>query len=116
MDTNKLPKWAQEHIEKIERERDQAIKALNEYVDNQTVSPFYVEDYVSTGEERGPSYKRSYIQTHKMTIEHEGVELNVLLREGYIDLQWNGMKYHLDIVAFVPTSFQSAKLVSKENL
>ena len=37
----KLPAWAQEHIKELERERDIAIRALNDYVDNQTESAIF---------------------------------------------------------------------------
>ena len=37
----KLSKWAQEHIRTLKYERDTAVRALNNYVDGQTESPFY---------------------------------------------------------------------------
>lgn len=118
MDTSKLPKWAQEHIQKIERQRDDAVKALNEYVDNQTESPFYFEDWVSTGEDSGPTTKRVYIQTNQIVVEYAGVELEILLRksEDHINLQWHSLDNHTGDVALIPHMYQSAKLVSKENM
>lgn len=62
----KLPRWAQEHIEKIGRERDQAINALNRFLDGQTPSGFYVDDCVCTGEEQGPS-RTNEQRTHRPT-------------------------------------------------
>lgn len=116
-DISKLPKWAQEKIKTLERERENAIRQLNDYLDSQTKSPFYITDLVSTGEaERGPSYKTTYIQTNKMTIFHAGVLLDILLREGQIDLSWGGDHSRLHEIAFIPSSHQSARLVSKENM
>lgn len=43
---DKLPKWAQEHIRCIERERDGANDCLSQRVANQEPSPFYVSEYV----------------------------------------------------------------------
>lgn len=62
VDTAKLPKWAQEHIRKIEREREVAVRALNQYVDDQTPAAFYVDEPESTGEQVGPSFKKRYFQ------------------------------------------------------
>ncbi len=113
-DITKLPKWAQDHIRNLERERDTAIRGLNEYIDNQTKSPFYFSDYLCTGENAGPTSKVVYIQTNQMTVEHAGVQLDLLLRDGYIDMNWSGE--HRVEVAFIPQMHQSARLVSKENM
>jgi hypothetical protein len=115
MDINKLPKWAQTYIRNIERERETAIRVLNEHIDNQTLSPIYVDDYECTGEEQGPSIKRKYIQSNKITIEHQGVELGIILRDESIDIQWSSERC-LGDVAFIPASYQAARLVSKKNM
>lgn len=108
----KLPAWARAHIQNVTREREVALDALNKYVDEQTAAPFYVEEMECTGEKAGPSFKRRYIQSHKMTVEFKGVELNIHLRdrEG-IQLQWGTPRHGLGHVAFVPSSFQAATLV-----
>jgi hypothetical protein len=46
----KLPKWAQDHIANVERERFVSVRALNEAMDSQTKAAFYCDDYVCTGE------------------------------------------------------------------
>jgi hypothetical protein len=115
MEITKLPKWAQEHIKGIARQRDAAVRALNEYVDNQTPSPIFVDDYVCTGEGRGSSSKRRYVQGNNLTIEHQGVRLYITLRDRQIDLQW-GNGVGIGEVALIPSSFQIARLVSKENM
>ena len=107
----KLPVWARTHIEDLAREREVALNALNKYVDEQTDSPFYVESLECTGEKAGPSLKRRYIQTARMTVKFKGVELNIMLRDrDGIELQW-GDASHTGHVAFVPSSFQSALLI-----
>jgi hypothetical protein len=111
----KLPKWAQEIIRNLERERAEAINTLNRYVDDQTESPFYSDDSVSTGETQGPTTKRKYFQAYRMNIKHNGVSLGITLRDN-IELKWEDDNRDLKEVAFVPTSFQTAELVSKENM
>lgn len=113
----KLPKWAQEHINKIERERDVSIKALNEFTDSQTEAPFFYSEFVCTGEERGPSSKKKFIQTHQMEVEHAGVSLSITLRDGRIDVGWRaGNRFSNREAAFIPTSYMQARIVSKENM
>lgn len=114
----KLPKWAQYEIANLRRDRDMAIRALNEHLDRETESPFYFDDLVCTGEEKGPSFKRKYVQTHKMTVKHAGVELVIVIRRGdeSIDMHWNAPGQPCQDVAFIPTSFQAASLKAKENM
>jgi len=110
----KLPKWAQEYIRDLEHERETAINALNQHLDNQTPSPFYVDELVSTGEQQGPSHKRRHFQAHRMTVGHAGVELNILLRhDDRIELSWFGDN-HMRNIGIVPRSYQSIDLIGTE--
>lgn len=114
---DKLPKKVREYINDIERERTAAINALNEYIDDQTESPFSYSDFLCTGEDEGsPVFKIKYIQTHKMEIKHAGIDLSILLREDIIELQWSSLNHGMRHIALIPSSFQSAHLVSKDNM
>jgi|SRR3972149_7480982 len=115
MDTNKLPKWAQEQIKKLQRQRDTAVKLLEEYLNEQTPSAFSYDDFSHLGEDQG-KFTTKYVQTHKMEVEHAGVHLTIILREKHIDLQWGGVPEHHGEMAFIPASHQAAYLVSKENM
>lgn len=118
-DTAKLPKWAQEHIRDLERERETAIGALNEHLDNQTPTPFYVDTMESIGESAGPTQMRFYFPAdHKMEATHKGVTLSISLREDGINLQWSegDNNWSMGEVAFIPGSFQQARLVAKEHM
>lgn len=110
MDISKLPKWAQSKIANLERERGEAIRQLNRMVDEQTPSSFYIDDTICSGEERGPSYKRRYIQSHDVEVEHLGVHMRVLLRDDHIDLSWGRPDHALGTVVFQPSSYQQARL------
>lgn len=119
----KLPKWAQDEIKSLARQRDAAIRALNEYVDNQTESPFYTEDNECTGEQSGPTNRRRYIQAHKIEVQWRGVYLRVDANDfgqsGHgIRIQWSGGDGRLTgrEVAFIPGSYQQARLVAKEDM
>jgi len=116
MNVEKLPKWAQTYIRDIERQRETAIDALNEHLDAQTESPFYIDELVCTGEDNSPCTKRRYVQTYKISVEHQGVNLDVLLRDDCITISWSNGKYSLSDVAFIPATYQQARLVSKENM
>ena len=115
MNVEKLPKWSQKLIRKLTRERDTAVDALNEYLDEQKLSSFYYEDHLCLGEESNVSYKKKYIQTYKMTVEHGGVKLTVYLRDNFIDLQWGDDKFH-DDVAFIPSSYQAGRIIHRDNM
>jgi hypothetical protein len=118
MDIKKLPKWAQKEFEKLERERFVAVRALREYTDNQTPSAFFIDEYESTGDSEGarPASYTRYIQTHRITVLHEGVRLSVYLRDRFIDLQWEDSRRTMTEIACVPESYQKMRLVSKENM
>jgi hypothetical protein len=106
MNLDKLPKWAREHIRKIEQERDNAIKALNDFRDDQTPSPIYTEDLVCTGETRGPSVKRRYIQDVDLKIEFEGIRVDITLypREKAIRISYGNADRRIEDVAMIPRS------------
>lgn len=113
-----LPVWAQEYIAGLKREREVAVRELNEYCDATTPSPFYTDEMVCTGETIGPSTKRRYIQAHTIRVEHAGVGLDVrTFDRKYITLQWGSITGRMsDTVGLVPKAFQCADLVAKENL
>lgn len=113
----KLPKWAQEHVEDLERRTRNAEKALRDNLDTQTVSPFRVEDYVCIGDGGGKHITR-YVQTHKMTVVHDGVHVDILLRldDPGIEVSWSGEGRMIKEIACIPTSFQKIKLVSREKM
>ncbi len=117
IDITKLPKKIQQRINDLQRERDVAVRALNEYLDNQTPSHFYFDDLLSTGEERGPSPKRVYVQAGShITIEHAGVTLEVYDCYGErLSLRWHSENRHREI-ALIPETYMAARLVAKENM
>jgi len=117
-DLSKLPRWARDRITTLERQRETAIQALNEYLDDQTPSRFYMDDILSTGENVGPTFKRRYIQGRQIWAEHAGIYFHVHLRDSdEIELQWGGLPVHSSTeVAMIPSTHQRVRLVSKEKM
>lgn len=66
-DLTRLPKWAQEHIQVIQYQRDAAVSALNNFTDGITKSNIWVEEHPVTGEKTGPNSKVRYLQAHEVT-------------------------------------------------
>jgi len=73
----KLPKWAQEHIRKLEMQREAAIRTLNDFTANQKPSNIWFEDYTCTGEQQGPAAKRCYVHSHSVTFALGKEEITV---------------------------------------
>ena len=73
----KLPKWAQEQLKDFDRRAFVAERSLREYRDSLTPSDIFVEEYDG---EQSKMVKR-FIQSHKVTIERNGVHLEIILRQ-----------------------------------
>ncbi len=115
-----LPVWAQKYFEKIESERDTAIRALNRSTDSVTPSHFYYESILCTGESKtgGPSQKRFYVQSYEMIIEAFDVEVRVRPDEKHkrIQVSWSDPDKMSTDIAMIPTLQQTIELVSKDNM
>ena len=111
----KLPKWAQDHIRDIQRQRDIAVRALDQYTDNQTPSPFYVQE-MECVEKGAPKFYTRYIHGHRMNVIHQGIELQILLRDDHIDLSWSGYEKSMAEIAMIPASFQRVRLLAKDRM
>jgi C4-dicarboxylate-specific signal transduction histidine kinase len=105
----RLPAWAQKHIETLTRERNRALEAQQEYLDEQTESPFYVEF-------SGPQNRQSrFVQAHSMTVRWQGVKLRVDANpygnagDG-IRLSWESDDHRE--AALIPSHFQGARIVN----
>jgi hypothetical protein len=111
----KLPKWAREHIENLQRERDHAVNQMHKMLDEQTPTSVWSDDIVCTN--TPPQHIRRYFQARHLTIAHAGVELSIRMGEDEcLKLSWHpherGLTNH---VMFVPVSFQQVELYLPEN-
>lgn len=77
-DITKLPKWAQEHISSLEFKRNEAIKTLNRFLDEQTESQFFIAEHPCTGESTGPVFKKLFIQARRaVAVKHGEHEFEI---------------------------------------
>ena len=116
----KLPKWAQKHIERLERDRDVAETNLVQFMEAQKPTPFYAEEYLNLGEYGGWSFQKRYFQeVHRMCVEWGGVRLSILLRDerGHtgrdeIELQYDDLNRSENDIVMQPKSFQQIAIFS----
>lgn len=82
----KLPKWAQDHIARIERRRADAVRQLEEYCDTVTPSPIKFDNWrINDGE------KVKYIQADEITFQlAERRSISVRIDEGQLRLMGTG--------------------------
>jgi len=112
----RLPKWAQYHIRDMAQQREAAVRALDKFEATQTPSQMYVEDFVSDGQTRGPSTRRCYVQGRRITIIHNGIELDVLMRDEALDLSWSRANRMPGDVPMIPHSHNQVWLVAPKDL
>lgn len=110
----KLPKWAQEHLRDLTRERDNAEKKLAAYIDDQTESRIYFTD------RDGNKVYLNEEASERLTIVSQcgRVHLRVTnYHDDRIELSWTGGRdeYGMGDIAFIPTSYQQARLVHPAN-
>lgn len=107
-DISKLPKWAQEHIQKLTEQRETAVRLLAEFTDNQTPAPFKVTKYGYVGDSK--VFKSAYIQGHSLEVCHAGIKLEIDLGKNRIDLRYDSEKGSSEI-ALIPRFHQGIVLV-----
>lgn len=101
----KLPKWTQEYIRNLEREKANAERTLREFTDNQTPSDYYFSEFGKDGMKH--RYLQCYSVSVKMTERHA---INIHKRsDGTLDVsaEWGGLLIH-------PSASNSIKLTVKD--
>lgn len=83
----KLPKWAQEHVDGIEREHMRARTELQNFLDDQTPAKFYTYTTdVSAGRIRG----KRYIAGREVCVQTEDTEFRIAVRDdGDVSIWWD---------------------------
>src|SRR5688572_7213962 len=114
-DVSKLPKWAQDHIRHLDKERVEARNALQRFCAIQTPTKVHYVDFVMQPE--GPTVK-CFVPSDRVTFTNAGVVLEVTVAEKRgIRLQWYGSDRMTNRdAALIPESHQAVWLVSRENM
>ena len=110
----KLPKWAQEHIEDMDRRAVVAERTLREFYDNSTPSEFYTEDWDA---EQNKMVRR-YVQTHRLSIERDGLKVDLLLRQDDpgVDITWCDETRLCCQVPLIPEGLNHVRIMLKKDL
>jgi len=111
---DKLPKWAQEHIENLDRRAVIAERTLREFYDNSTPSEFYTWDWDA---EQNKTVQR-FIQTHKMTIHRGTLRVEVLLRQDDpgVDITWSDESRLCNQVPLITEGLNHVRVMLKKDL
>src|SRR6516165_3957751 len=98
----KLPKWVQDYIRLLQRERDDAIWHYQSQLDDQTASPFFHDTIeCCTGKSE---IKRRYVQASHIQCEMSGIVVDVrpYERDGYISVMFSRTDNAIGGVAIIP--------------
>jgi len=109
----RLPKWAQEHIADLDRQRRVAIRALERFQDSNEPTPVSYEEFENL--DGAPQFFKRYIDTHCVEFTKNGVTLTVTLLDDTrgIALSWGPEGGHgLGDMCFTPTSYQQARITN----
>ena len=106
-----LPKWIRAHIEKLENQRDAAVDKLNHFLSEQIESPFYIDEFVFTGEESSSMTKRIYFNTQRnIKVQYAGIEVDISLYDQIIDFRYKYPDQLTGNVAMFPKAYQQFTL------
>ena len=117
----KLPKWAQEHLTDLTRQLESSQASLTRFSDNQTPSPFYVDEW-----NKNSKIKR-FIQTADRSIcaDHAGCHVELFLARKDDGQRPFGIQVSISAmgewgrngnVCFVPSSSGKIFIMHKDNL
>jgi len=109
----KLPKWARAYISQLEDTADAATRQLEGYLDDQTPSQIWYDDWCRLGSINHTL--RRYVQSFRVEVEHKGVALSVhCVGERGLELGWrpSGSRSGIGRLCFTPTSFQQASIIN----
>ncbi len=110
-----LPEDIKNYIKELTCERDEAIQALDRYLNNQTESPFSYSETLASDTKR-PSVVTKFIQTREVSVSHSDIFMNISLHSTYIEIRFNGRENSYSEVAIIPSAYQKIRLVSKLNM
>lgn len=109
-----LPRWAQLHIEDLQRQRDEAVRTLENFTQEQKPQHFYMESTVCI-KQGSPTTLRRYIHGHWLRYEHRGLDFTIIEYEDHVSFQYGQVRGLRDIL-MQPSSYQQFKLIYPEQV
>jgi hypothetical protein len=104
----KLPKWAQEGIQNLKRERELAVRKMEALINANQEGSFRVAEFVCTT--TPPAMYETFIQGTRLDINWKGIEVNIILRDESIDFSYGCERHRMGRVNLTPCSFQQFRL------
>jgi hypothetical protein len=109
----KLPMWAQDLIAETERQRLEAVRTLEELLDNQTPTKFYARDIISVKPGK-PEHKTFYFATSRVTCENDNVFVEIYPCDEGVQVKfWSGKQW-AGGAAIIPEASNSIRVVQCE--
>ena len=111
---NKLPKWAQAHILDLDRRAATAERTLREFYDKQTPSNIFTQ----TWDSEQHKMLRYYLQSHKVSIERDGLKVDILIRQDDpgVDIAVSDESRLCNQVCFAPTGNNQVRILLKKDM
>lgn len=103
-----LPQWAQAHIADLQRQRDEAVRTLENFTQEQKPQHFYVETMACLTK-GSPQTVRRYIHGYSIRYEHRGLDFTITEHDDGVSIQY-GQRTGITDILMQPTSFQQFKL------
>ena len=111
-----LPKWAQQYVAMLRRDRDEALKLTAETLDGETQSPVYVDEWTMDCFGMRGTKRRYFQMHHNLIIEHAGIVMRVVLRDDSLTVQYEDESRMTWDVNMQPTSHQAFALKRIESI
>jgi len=117
----RLPKWAQSHIKRLDRQRRTAITGLERFQDSDEPTPVSYEQFLHLDDilhlDDKCQFIARHIDTHEVHFVHNGASLTVRVPDADehrgIELSWGPEGGHgLGDMCFTPTSYQQARITN----
>ena len=107
----------QENLSEAVKERDNAVAALDLFVNENLESPISYVEEISLDPNSSPVIRTRYVQSpDNVSIIWAGVSLRLTLKQDFVELSYNGCKDDYEQIAMVPRAYQQIAFINKDNM
>lgn len=103
-----MTKKEKAEMETLRRQRDEAVRCLNEWRDSQTPAAFSTTDIIC--DTQPPRFVKRYFHGRSIEAEHLGIRVSVKLREDCISVDYTEGDDSFHKVTFTPVGYQQFEL------